>query len=78
MSKEIGSDSRNLSDGEGDACTIVVSETTKRLIEDEVAIEAVGKIELKGKSERIGAYRVRSAATSDQASEHPLHKESEL
>ena len=53
--------------GSSNRCTIVISEATMKLIVDEVDLEAVGKIELKGKSQPIGAYRVLHGAASKSA-----------
>ena len=44
--------------GSSNRCTIIVSEATMRLIGDEVPLEAVGEVDLKGKSQLIGAYQV--------------------
>ena len=39
---------------------ILLGETTQRLVRDAVEVEAVDPLELKGKSERVGAYRLLS------------------
>ena len=49
------------------ACEVLIGEPTYRLVRDAVEVEAVEPLELKGKSERVPAYRLLAVAEVGEA-----------